>query len=95
MNGYKPIIGISMGDPASIGPEVTIKAVVAEKVRQICRPIVVGDANVLQKTIKLTGLNLNIHKINKVGDAQFKKGIIDVFDMQNVDITKYKMGKVA
>jgi len=95
MNEYKPTIGISMGDPASIGPEVTIKAVATEKVRRICRPIVVGDANVLQKTIEITGLNLDINKISKVNEALFAKGIVDVFDMQNVDIKKHEMGKVS
>tara|TARA_R110001583_G_scaffold195374_1_gene372372 strand:+ start:15870 stop:16922 length:1053 start_codon:yes stop_codon:yes gene_type:complete len=95
MKEYKPIIGISMGDPASIGPEVTIKSVASEKINQICRPLVVGDTNVLQKAIKITGLNLEINKISNVNEALFTKGIIDVFDIQNVDITKHKMGKVT
>ena len=40
----KPIIGITMGDPASIGPEITIKAMVRPEVYDWCRPLVVGDA---------------------------------------------------
>ncbi|MCB0474131.1 MAG: 4-hydroxythreonine-4-phosphate dehydrogenase PdxA [Flavobacteriaceae bacterium] len=92
---YKPIIGISMGDPASIGPEVTLKAVATEKIGQLCRPVVIGDAGVLQKVIQLTNLNLKINRVKDVSEAQFKKGTVDVFDMHNVDISKHEMGKVA
>lgn len=95
MNEYKPIIGISMGDPASIGPEVTIKSVAMNKIRRICRPIVVGDANVLQKAIEITGVDLKINKIKEVQDANFEIGKIDVIDMRNVDIEHYKTGTVS
>lgn len=95
MSEHKPIIGISMGDPSSIGPEITIKSVANEAVQQICRPIVVGDAKVLQKAIEITGEDLTINRIDKVTKAKFKNGIIDVFDMQNVDIQQYKPGKVS
>lgn len=84
-----------MGDPASIGPEVTIKAVAMDAIRHICKPIVVGDANVLQKAIEMTGLDLRINKIKEVKEAKFENGKIDVIDMHNVDIKHYKMGAVS
>ena len=43
----KPIIGISMGDPAGIGPEIIVKALARPSVHQLCRPIVIGDAGVI------------------------------------------------
>src|SRR5438046_423056 len=42
-----PRIGITMGDPAGIGPEVVLKAVAEDEVRQCCVPIIIGDAQVL------------------------------------------------
>jgi 4-phospho-D-threonate 3-dehydrogenase / 4-phospho-D-erythronate 3-dehydrogenase len=42
-----PRIGITMGDPAGIGPEVTLKAVAEEEVRAVCRPVIIGDAQLL------------------------------------------------
>src|SRR6185436_16148264 len=43
----KPRIGITMGDPAGIGPEVVLKAVAEDEVRDICTPIIIGNAEVL------------------------------------------------
>ena len=42
----KKIIGITMGDPASIGPEITVKAFADPSLYELCCPLVVGDANV-------------------------------------------------
>jgi 4-hydroxythreonine-4-phosphate dehydrogenase len=95
MSENKPIIGISMGDPASIGPEVIVKSVAMEEIREICKPIVIGDANVLEKAVGITRLNLRINKIKQVSEAKFKKGTVDAIDMQNVSIENHKMGKVS
>ena len=43
----KPRIGITMGDPAGIGPEVVLKAVAEEEVQSLCTPIIIGNAEVL------------------------------------------------
>ncbi|HKO35851.1 MAG TPA: hypothetical protein VJV21_05190, partial [Pyrinomonadaceae bacterium] len=43
----KPRIGITMGDPSGIGPEVVLKAVAEEEVRDVCHPIIIGNAEVL------------------------------------------------
>src|SRR5438128_4385896 len=43
----RPRIGITMGDPAGIGPEVVLKAVAEEEVREVCQPIIIGDAQLL------------------------------------------------
>ena len=42
-----PRIGITMGDPAGIGPEVVLKAVAEEEVLEVCQPVIIGDAQVL------------------------------------------------
>lgn len=43
----RPRIGITMGDPAGIGPEVVLKAVAEEEVQAVCAPVIIGDAQVL------------------------------------------------
>ncbi|MEI9955946.1 MAG: hypothetical protein WDM90_06470 [Ferruginibacter sp.] len=49
-DGGKPIIAITMGDPASIGPEIAIKALLETKIHNICKPLLVGDAKYLSKS---------------------------------------------
>ncbi|HYX41722.1 MAG TPA: hypothetical protein VE821_08495, partial [Pyrinomonadaceae bacterium] len=53
----RPRIAITMGDPAGIGPEVVLKAVVEEKVRRACVPIIVGDAQLLAHTARTLDLS--------------------------------------
>jgi 4-phospho-D-threonate 3-dehydrogenase / 4-phospho-D-erythronate 3-dehydrogenase len=91
----KPIIAITMGDPASIGPEIAIKALLEEKIYAICKPIIVGDAKVFQHIISLLQLNAAINIIDKVADAKFEFGKPDVLDLKNVDINKLVFGEIS
>jgi 4-hydroxythreonine-4-phosphate dehydrogenase len=52
----RPRIGITMGDPAGIGPEVVLKAVAEEEVRAVCQPIIIGDAQLLAHNARTLGL---------------------------------------
>ena len=84
-----------MGDPASIGPEVTVKAVADLAVTTICRPIVVGDAGVLQRTIIQCDVPLDINVIENVADANFKDGVLNVLDLANVNLDELEPGKIS
>lgn len=46
----KPIVAITMGDPAGIGPEVVLKALARPELRRACHPFVLGDLGVLKRT---------------------------------------------
>src|SRR5687768_5465204 len=88
----KPVIGITMGDPASIGPEIAIKALLNKSIYDICRPLLVGDAVVFNDIIKRLSLNAVINAISEVKEAAFEFGCIDVIDLQNVDMSKLVFG---
>jgi 4-hydroxythreonine-4-phosphate dehydrogenase len=92
--GSKPIIAITMGDPASIGPEIAVKALLEKNIHQICKPLLVGDAKVFAQIIALLKLDAAINAIDKVADAKFELGTIDVFDLKNVDIDKLIFGEI-
>ena len=77
----KPIVAISMGDPASIGPEIAVKALLADAVYESCRPLLVGDAAVFEQIISRLQLPATIHSIQHVKEAGFIKGTIDVLDL--------------
>lgn len=91
------IIGITMGDPASIGPEITAKALSDPSVYERCKPLVVGDVPVMEEALKITGLSgkLKIHTIGDVSEALFEYGTIDVCNMGMVDMDKLQRGKVS
>ncbi len=52
----KPRVGITIGDPAGIGPEIVLKSVAAPEVRAICTPIIIADRKELQRQARLLGL---------------------------------------
>ena len=89
-----PIIAITMGDPASIGPEIAVKALQQKKIYDICRPLLVGDAGVFNDIIKRLKSGVIINAIKEVAEAKFKQGIIDVIDLKNVDLSKLEFGKI-
>src|SRR5215217_2299757 len=62
-----PRIGITMGDPAGIGPEVVLKAVAEEEVQRICVPVIVGDAQLLAHTARTLDLQSG-YDIVRVGE---------------------------
>ena len=95
MSEAKPIIGITMGDPAGIGPEIASKVMAKQYVYDICRPFVVGDAAVMSDAVGITKTGLMINPIYDVKDARFEYGTLDIFDLKLVDMTKLKKGEVS
>jgi 4-hydroxythreonine-4-phosphate dehydrogenase len=91
----KPIIGISMGDPASIGPEIAIKALLDKNIHTIARPLLVGDLKVFQNIISLLDLPASTRSIAAISEAKFEYGIIDVFDLKNVAINQLVFGEIS
>lgn len=92
----KKTIGITMGDPASIGPEITIKALTKKEIYDRCNPVVIGDAAVLEAASKLKGMPaVTIHPISDLSEASYTCGTIDVLDMNLVDVDRLEYGKVS
>lgn len=91
----KPIVAITMGDPASIGPEIAVKALLDKKVTSICKPLIIGDASVFSQIIDKLQLNTSINKVHSVAEAKFEDGVIDVFDLNNTDINQLQFGEIS
>lgn len=89
-------LGITMGDPAGIGPEITVKALADPGIYQRCNPVVIGDASVLAAAVRITALNqINIHPVDEVKDCLFQAGTIDVLNMKIIDEKDLVRGQVS
>ncbi|MBQ9223776.1 MAG: 4-hydroxythreonine-4-phosphate dehydrogenase PdxA [Prevotella sp.] len=88
----KPIIAITMGDPAGIGPEIIIKALSLKETYEKCRPLVTGDANIMQWAVDNMQSELKIHRISSVKEALFELGTIDVYDLACIDMSNFQPG---
>ncbi|MDF2908449.1 MAG: 4-hydroxythreonine-4-phosphate dehydrogenase [Herbinix sp.] len=91
----KPIIAIPMGDPAGIGPEIVVKALVNKEVQQVAKCVVIGDRKVLEDAIRFTGVNLTIKVIQKAEEGEYSEGILNLIDLDNVDQKEFKIGQVS
>ena len=56
----KPLIGISVGDPAGIGPEITAKALAMPEIYEMCRPLVVAESRMMREAVRFSGLDLEV-----------------------------------
>lgn len=54
----KPIIGITMGDPAGIGPAICIEALMQESVYKICKPIIIGCSGIIRRAMHIKNVIL-------------------------------------
>lgn len=84
-----------MGDPAGIGPEICVKTLLKSEIYAQCRPLIVGDALTIQKAARELGAEVKINPIQKVEEAKFIHGEIDVFDLKNVNQDELKPGVVS
>jgi len=91
----RPLIAITMGDPASIGPEIAIKALLRKEILEICRPVLVGDASVFKQINDLLQLKATVRPVTAVADAQFEEGVINVVDLKNVDLSRLDFGTIS
>jgi 4-hydroxythreonine-4-phosphate dehydrogenase len=95
VSANKPIVGISAGDPAGIGPEIAAKALTLAEIYDICRPMVVCDLGVMDDAIRFSGLQLKTRGIQSPEEGLYELGTVDVLDMKNVDLDKLEYKKVA
>ncbi|OLN21263.1 hypothetical protein BTO30_15890 [Domibacillus antri] len=89
----KPIIAITVGDVSGIGPEIALKALLDPHTYDCSRPLLVGDANVLSHCIAKFNLPLKLNLINRVSDAAFSHGQVDLIDLANIEMSRFSFGE--
>lgn len=92
--GNKPIVAISLGDPAGIGPEILVRTLADESVNQVARCLVYGDARVVEKAVRAAKLDLTVRAIGKPTEALFAPRSIEVIHLANADPAAFAPGQV-
>lgn len=90
----KPIIAITLGDPAGVGPEIVVKALKAKEIYDVCRPLVIGDYGVLNKTLGIVNSTLKLNAVSNSNEGKYVQGTIDFINLDNIDISSLEYGKV-
>lgn len=90
----KSFIAVPIGDPAGVGPEIVAKSVASGEIAEAADCIIVGDKKVMENAIQIVGADLIIHVITEPGEGDFRKGILNLIDLDNVDMSVFEFGKV-
>lgn len=91
----EPIIGLTMGDAAGVGPEIIVMALLDARVRDICKPLVIGDVGIIRQALQIINGTVKTRKIAEIGEARFKKDVMEVIDLDNLDSELIERGKVS
>jgi 4-hydroxythreonine-4-phosphate dehydrogenase len=76
----KTKIAIATGDPAGIGPEISLKAALDPTVRAVCSPVIVSDPAVLERHARACGIPLEMNVIEYAGDVDDRDDKLTVID---------------
>ncbi len=90
----KPIIAVTMGDPAGIGPEIVAKSIADKATFDVARCIVIGDKKVMEKAIKIVGADLKVNVVESPADGDYSYGILNMIDLDNIDMSRFEYGKI-
>jgi 4-hydroxythreonine-4-phosphate dehydrogenase len=82
----RPILGVTMGDPAGVGPEIIARAAAEPAARRDSRPVVIGAASTMGAALGLVGSPLTLHAVAGVADCRWVDGTLEVLDLANVDM---------
>ena len=92
MSNYRPIIGITMGDPVGIGPEILCRALSGAGIFDISRPVVFGDAVVMRNAAAVTGSALDFREIESPEDGSYTPGTVDILGISRLDADALRWG---
>jgi 4-phospho-D-threonate 3-dehydrogenase / 4-phospho-D-erythronate 3-dehydrogenase len=90
----RSVIGIPMGDPAGIGPEIVLKALKNKQIYDICKPVVIGNVDVMIRIDKIINSGLIFNVINEPECGKYIHGEIDIISLDNIDAKKLKYGEI-
>ena len=89
-----PKVGITMGDPAGIGSEITAKVLTRDNIGEFCVPIVIGDADVIRQGFKVIGADPTFEVVHDLEDA-LEPARNYVYDLDNVSLADYSFGRIS
>jgi 4-hydroxythreonine-4-phosphate dehydrogenase len=88
-----PIIGITMGDPTGVGPEIIVKVLSHESTFRFCRPVVLGDRNILERALKLLNIPLAVNEMEAIAPGKVQSDALNLLPLSALPLDKAGYGK--
>lgn len=91
----RPIISVTMGDPAGIGAEIAVKALDRRQLYEMARPVVIGSKVVIEDALRFVPVTLKLNVIDDMSQVKGEYGAIDLFDLDNIAMSDFKYGEIG
>ncbi len=92
----KPLIAITMGDPGSIGPEIVLKLSQRKEVFYMCRPLIIGDRRILERSREYTGLSqVGLDTVAAAQEVSAAMDVLSLIDLHNAHPEDCPPGQVS
>lgn len=92
---HRPLLAVTMGDAAGIGPEISLKALSSPVVCSMARCCLFGDAHVLESAARFPGMpDLRLNFISDPRNGDYSEGVVNVVSLDRLHSGDYVLGKV-
>ena len=91
----RTVIGVTLGDPSGVGPEVIVKAFADPALHQESKLFVIGAIEPIQRAIEQVGLSQSVRPIKIPSDANSSSDFIDVVELDEIQDTDFPMGVLS
>jgi 4-hydroxythreonine-4-phosphate dehydrogenase len=91
----RPLLAITMGDPAGVGPEVVISALASRRARAACRALVIGDSRILTRAAGFVGRLFRPRIVSSAEEAARLRAPVCLLDLRNADPEHVPIGRVS
>lgn len=88
-------IGVPLGDPAGIGPEIVVKSIAKEETNTYANIVVFGNKEILEKAIAVCEVDMKINIIENPQDGDYNNKTLNLVNVDNIDMNKFESGKVS
>jgi len=92
--GKKPT-GVVIGDALGIGPEITVKALADPGIYRACRPVLIGDLEIVRRAVRKTGAALRVTAVATPREADFRYPVLSVIPISYPELSSLPLGKMA
>ena len=90
----RPILAVTMGDPAGIGPEIAVQACARGSVRRFARPLIFGDPETLRRAAAVVNVTMPIVTVSQPSEATFRRDVIEVVGCTDADLSGLVYGRI-
>ena len=87
-----PLIGITMGDPTGVGPEIIVKVLSHESTFRFCLPVVLGDRTILERAIKLLNAPLAVNETETIVTENLQSGVLNLLPLSAIPLDEAGYG---